>query len=162
MTASSRLAATVFTIACAAAGTLAAQGKQPEAGEAGEHALTAAQVPAAVKQAFRRAYPTATVRKYSSEVENGHTVYELETMDGTTRRDMIITASGTITEVETTVTPDQLPAPVRSAATARHGVIERAEVVVMGRDTTYEIKVHGRAGELKLRANGQAVPAARP
>ena len=44
----------------------------------------------------------------------------------------------------------------------RLGVLERAEVVVMGRDTTYEIKVRGRASELKLRANGQAVPAARP
>lgn len=162
MTASPRMAAAIFTIACVAAGPLGAQSKQPEAGEANEHTLTAAQVPAAVKQAFRRAYPNATVQKYSSEVENGQTVYELGTMDGTTRRDMIITASGTITEVETTVTSAQLPAPVRAAATRNNGQIERAEVVVMGRDTTYEIKVRGRAGELKLQANGQAVPAARP
>jgi len=35
-------------------------------------------------------------------------------------------------------------------------------VVVMGRDTTYEIHFRGRATELKLRANGQAVPAERP
>lgn len=173
MMTSSRIATALLTIACTAAGMLTAQGNPPgaqkrptapavrerqEADEANEHTLTAAQVPAAVKLAFRRAYPTATVQKYSSEVENGRTMYELETLDGTTRRDMLITADGTITEVETTVTPEQLPAPVRTAATAHNGQIERAEVVVMGRDTTYEIKLRGRSGELKLRANGQAVP----
>lgn len=126
-----------------------------------ERTLTAAQVPAPVRAAVTREFPHATVSKWTSEVENGKTMYEAETVDGTMHRDMVIGANGRISEVETVVTVAQLPAAVRTAATANNARVERAEMVVMGRDTTYEFKITGRAAELKLRANGTPVPAER-
>ncbi len=156
----------------AGAGSLAAQARAPDAqkrpaahpaqrdtSEESEHTVAAARVPAAVRDAVRHAYPNATVTKWSTEVENRRTVYEAETRDGATHRDMLVGADGGILEVETQVTLAQLPAAVRTAATANGQHVDRAEVVVAGRDTTYEMKIRGRQGELKLRANGQPVPA---
>ena len=129
-----------------------------EADEENEHTVPEAQVPAAVRDAFRRAYPHATASKWSTETENGHTVYEVESVDGATHRDLLISTTGTILETETQVTAAQLPGPVRTVAEAHGAHIERAELVVAGRDTTYEIKIQGHRGEMKLRSNGQHVP----
>ncbi len=161
-----------FAVTCAlftvlSAGPLAAQGttgsqkhpataQYPE-GDA-EHTIPAAQVPAAVREAFTRAYPHATVLKYSTERENGKTIYEVESRDGATRRDLDIGPDGTILETETQVTAAQLPAPVRTAAEANGAHIQVAELVVAGHDTTYEIKIQGRRGELKLRPDGRPAP----
>lgn len=140
----------VMTIALA--GSLAAQ----------ETTLTAAQVPAAVRDGFRRAYPNATARKYSSERENGRTVYEIESVEGTTHRDLLLSADGTILETETLLTLAQLPAPVRAAAEAGGRHIQRAELTVAGQDTTYEIVIQGRRGELKFLGDGRPAPATVP
>ena len=120
-----------------------------------ERTVSAAQVPAAVRDAVTRAYPSAHVTKWTTEVEHGSRSYEAETVDGTTHRDMVINADGRITEVETQLAVEQLPAPVRTAATANHAQVDRAEIVVAGRDTTYEIKIRGRRGELRLRPDGR-------
>lgn len=132
------------------------------AAQAQERTVTAAQVPAAVRDAFRRAYPNATARKYASERENGRTVYEIESLEGTTHRDLLISADGTILETETLLTAAELPAPVRTAAEANGRRIQRAEITVAGRDTTYEIVLRGRSGELKFLGNGQPAPVATP
>ena len=120
-----------------------------------EHTIPAARVPAAVKSAFHRAYPNAVVRRYSTEVENGKTIYEVESSEGATKRDLDISPEGQILEVETQVTAAQLPAAVRTAAESGGAHIQTAELVVAGADTTYELKIRGRRGELKLRSNGQ-------
>src|SRR6185369_15583574 len=60
-----------------------------EAGEENEHTLTAAQVPAPVRAAITREWPNAQVSKWSSEVEDGKTMYEAETVDGATHRDVM-------------------------------------------------------------------------
>ena len=140
---------------------LAARDGRAQNGE-DEHKLAAAQVPQPVKDAVTRAWPNARVAGWSSERERGTTVYEAETLDGTTRRDVLISTGGSILETETTVTPAQLPAAVRTAATAGGRVIERAEQVVAGRDTTYEFKLRGQRAELKLLPNGQPVRARSP
>lgn len=171
MTALPRALAAAMLLAFTSAGALSAQERtQPpardaqkrETSEAAEHSLPAAQVPAAVREAFRRAYPSARVLKYASELENGRTTYEIESRDGATRRDLILAADGTILETETQVTPAQLPAAVRSAAEANGARINVAELVVVGRDTTYAITIRGRRGGLKLTKDGRPVPAARP
>ena len=182
MTTSTRIGAAAAFIALVAAGPLAAQQpagsqkhepaagshKQEPAGsqkreseEAEEHTLAESRVPAPAREAFHRAYPHATARKWTSEVENGRTIYEVESVDGTVRRDINIGADGTILETETQVAPAQLPAPVRSAAEANGAHIDLAEVVVVGRDTTYEMRIRGRQVELKLLPNGHPVPATR-
>ena len=173
MTATHRIATVALTVLLGAAGSLAAQAsagaqKRPattgqhkaEAAEEQEHTVPAARVPAPVREAFARAYPHARANKYSTEVENGRTVYEVESTEGATKRDLLIGIDGTILETETQVTAAQLPAAVRTAAQANGAHIQLAELVVAGRDTTYEMKIRGRRGELKLLPNGQPVPAA--
>lgn len=149
----------------AAAMPLAAQ-QQPatgsqkrEASEENEHTVPAQQVPAPVRDAFRRAYPNATVVKYSTEQENGRTIYEVESREGSVHRDLNIAADGTILETETQVTTAQLPAAVRTAGQANGGHIDLAEMTVVGRDTTYELRIHGRRGEMKLTKDGRPLPA---
>jgi uncharacterized membrane protein YkoI len=162
-----KAATLAVALALAASARLAAQErtadaqKRPAAAEA-EHVIPSAQVPAVVREAFRRAYPTAHAMKYSTERENGKTVYEVESRDGEVRRDLLVSAEGTILEVETQVTLDELPEAVRAAATANGAHVTLAERVVAGRDTTYEFKIQGRRGELKLRPDGRQVPAERP
>jgi len=153
-----RTAVAAAILAFASAAALRAQEQKREAAEEAEHTLRESQVPAVVRDAFRHAYPNARVTKYTSERENGRTVYEVESMDGTVHRDLLIGADGAILETETQVTPAQLPEAVRTAAQANGARIDRAEVVVAGRDTTYEMVIHGRRGELKLRADGRPVP----
>lgn len=127
-----------------------------------EHPLRAAQVPQVVRDAFHRAYPNSVPRGYSSEQENGRTVYEIESREGAMTRDALITADGTITEVEEGVPVAQLPAAVKTAldAQARGGRVTRSERVIHmpAQDTTYEFAVRGHRGELKFTKNGAPVP----
>jgi hypothetical protein len=127
-----------------------------------EHTVPASRVPAAVREAFRRAWPHATVLKYSTEVEHGKTIYEVESRDGTTRRDLDIGADGTILETETQVAAAALPAAVRTAAEANGAHIQLAEFVVAGADTSYEIKIRGRRGEVRLHKDGTPMPPEQP
>lgn len=130
--------------------------------EGSEHALRAAQVPAAVRDAFRRAYPHAAVRGYSTEQENGRTIYEVQSREGGVGRDLSFAADGTILEIEETVPVARLPEAVRAAITtqAAGAAITRSERNVAGHDTTYEFAIRGRRGEVKLRGDGTPVPAA--
>ncbi len=162
-----RLAVTCALVTLVSAGPLTAQGttgsqKRPAAAQHperdAEHTIPAAQVPAAVRESFARAYPHATVLKYSTEREKGKTIYEVESREGSTRRDLDIGTDGTILETETQLPAAQLPAPVRTAAEANGAHIQVAELVVAGHDTTYEIKIQGRRGELKLRPDGRPAP----
>jgi hypothetical protein len=162
-----RAATLAVALALAASARLAAQErhsdaqKHPEAAEQ-EHVIPSAQVPAVVREAFRRAYPTAHATKYSTEVENGKTLYEVASRDGDVIRTLEFAADGTMLEVETQIAVADLPPAVRTAAEANGAHIVRAERVVAGHDTTYEFKIQGRRGELKLRPDGRTVPPERP
>lgn len=162
-----RAATLAVALALAASARLAAQErtadaqKRPASADQ-EHTLRSSEVPAAVREAFRHAYPTAHATKYSSEVENGKTLYEVASRDGDVRRTLELAADGTILEVETQVAPADLPPAVRTAAEANGAHIVLAERVVAGHDTTYEFKIQGRRGELKLRPDGRPVPPERP
>jgi uncharacterized membrane protein YkoI len=155
--------AALFSLGATRAFAQADASKRPVAHEEAdnEHAIPAAQVPQAVRNAVQHAYPGATVSKWTTEVERGRTSYEAETVTGTSHVDIALDAAGTIMETETRIAPSALPAAVRAAATAGNAQIDRAEMSVSqaGRDTTYEMTIHGRRGELRLRPNGQ--PAAR-
>jgi hypothetical protein len=162
-----RAATLAVALALAAATQLAAQERAADAQKRPatadhENSLTASQVPVAVRAAFRHAYPHATVLKYSSEVENGKTIYEISSRDGTTLRDLDIGADGTIIETETQIPAAQLPAAVRTAAEAGGAHIQLAERVVAGNETTYELKIRGRRGELTFYPDGRPVPAPAP
>jgi hypothetical protein len=51
-------------------------------------------LPAAVIAAFQRTYPKATITGIATEMENGKTLYEVESKDGTINRDLRFTDTG--------------------------------------------------------------------
>lgn len=108
---------------------------------AGEKKLTRKQVPAAVLTAFEKAYPAATVKGYSKEVEKGKVYFEIESMDGKTGRDVLYNADGTVAEVEESMAAGDLPAAVRAAVVKEYpkGTISKAEKTTRGNDVTYEV-----------------------
>jgi hypothetical protein len=82
---------------------------------AGDEKITKKDVPPAVLKAFEQAYPKAKVKAFAKEKENGTTYYELETIDGKTKRDLLYTEDGKAAEIEESVTMKDLPEAVAKA-----------------------------------------------
>src|SRR6267378_1635562 len=80
-----------------------------------EKKITAKQVPAAVIAAFKTSYPHATIRGYAQEKENGKVFYEIESVEGTTHRDVLYNADGTVAEIEESIAATELPADAQQA-----------------------------------------------
>jgi hypothetical protein len=140
----------VISIVVFAGVTLAAQAptKQPAVKQAPAKAAPASQLPAAVAEAFKKAYPNATIKNASSERENGKIQWEVESIDGTAHRDVIYLPDGTLVEEELIVDAASVPAPVIAALNARY---PRATVSVYEKLTTpsaavsYELHIKGAA-----------------
>jgi hypothetical protein len=100
-------------------------------------------LPAPVLTAFQKAYPKATIKGASTEVENGKTYYEIESLDGTVKRDLLYLADGTITEIEESIALSDLPAPVKAALDKKYpkAKISKSEKVTKGAVVAYEVVV---------------------
>lgn len=116
-------------------------------------------LPQAVANAFHQAYPSATVLSWSRERDKGKTVYEVESRDGTTRRDLLYSPTGETLEIEETLPAASLPAPVQAALKSGfpNATVARAEQVTRGSVVTYElaIKVGGKSRSLAFDPNGK-------
>lgn len=106
-----------------------------------EKKITAKQVPAAVIAAFKTAYPNATIRGYAQEKENGKLFYEIESVEGTTHRDVLYNADGTVAEIEESIAATDLPAAAQEAFRQKYpkAVISLAEKTTAGDKVTYEV-----------------------
>ena len=118
-------------------------------------------LPVAIASAFHQSYPSATILAFSREQEKGKTIWEVESKDGVTRRDLLYSPTGETLEIEETVPPAELPAPVQSAwkAAAPGGTVTRAERVTRGSAVSYELsmKVGGKARSLSFDPSGKRV-----
>jgi hypothetical protein len=87
--------------------------------------------PAAVVDAFKKAYPTAQLKNVTSEKEDGKVEYELETVDGTIARNVIYTADGKLVETEDGITATQIPKVVVDAVSKKYpkGTLSKIEKV---------------------------------
>ena len=117
--------------------------------------------PKAIADSFHQAYPHATILNVSKEREKGRTIYEVESRDGATHRDLLYSIDGRVIEAEETIPVAELPPAVRSAlATAAPGAtILRTERVTREGSTRYEIgiRVGGKSRELVFDPTGMAV-----
>ena len=106
-----------------------------------EKQVTAKDVPAAVINAFKAAYPHATIRGYAREKENGKVFYEIESREGTTTRDVLYNPDGTVAEVEESVATGDLPADAQEAIRKQYpkAVITKAEKTTAGDKVSYEV-----------------------
>lgn len=112
----------VFSSLIIVGATLSAQtpAKQAPAKTAAAKSGPESKLPPAVAAAFRKAYPTATIKSASAEREDGKIQWEVESMDGATHRDVIYLPDGTLVVEETTIDAAAVPPPVIAALKARY------------------------------------------
>jgi hypothetical protein len=106
-----------------------------------EKKITAKEVPAVVIENFQRAYPKAVIRGYASEMEDGNQYYEIESREGTTRRDVLYHPDGTVAEIEESIDANSLPPAALQAIKQKYprAVITLAEKTTVGDKVTYEV-----------------------
>ena len=99
-------------------------------------------LPTVVVAAFRRAYPKATILHVAREVQEGKVVYEIESRDGPTRRDLLYTPDGQVIEIEEMIAADSVPANVRAAVErdVTGATVLGAERVMRGESVLYEVQ----------------------
>ena len=107
----------------------------------------ATKLPAAVVAAFKKAYPTASIKNVSSEKENGTLQYEVESTDGTIRRDIIYRPDGTLVVEEMVIEPSAVPAAVMTALRARYpkATVTLYEKLTKPAGVSYEMQLKGAA-----------------
>jgi uncharacterized membrane protein YkoI len=122
-----------------------------------EKTLKKADVPAAVIAAFEKAYPKATVKDYSMEQSHGKTFYEIESVDGSVKRDLEYSAQGDLLEVEEELKPSDLPQEVSLAVAKKYagGTIESAEKKIKDGTTVYEVKMIQDKAKIEVLVNPQ-------
>jgi hypothetical protein len=119
-----------------------------------EQAIKCDKVPAAVTNAFRTAYPKATIRDCSKEVEKGKVAYEISSLEDKTRRDILYHEDGTVIVVEEAIPAGDLPDPVKLVISKKYpkGDITLAERLTHepGSSISYEIRLKHRGKTLEL------------
>jgi hypothetical protein len=134
------LGLTGFTLSAAAQTSTAANTKP---------APSKVSLPAAIEAAFKKSYPTATIKHVSKEAgegaEKGKTVYEVESMDNGMARDLIYRADGTVVEYEETVSEASVPAAVVAAIKLKYpkATVGRCEKLFKDGTTNYEVALKG-------------------
>ncbi len=126
-----------------------------------EQKISRAQVPPPVLAAFAKSYPQAKVVGYSREVENGKTLYEIESKEGAMTRDATYLADGTLHLVEESMPASELPQPVTEALHKNYpkAQIKLAEKLTEGGKISYELhlKQDGKELEVKFDPDGKIV-----
>lgn len=108
-----------------------------------EKKISRKDLPRPVLDAFEKAYPKATIKGLSMEKENGKTYYEVESVEGTTTRDLLYLPDGTIVEIEEGIAMADLPTPVKEAIVAKYpkGRVDKAERTTRGPAVSYEMRI---------------------
>ena len=104
-------------------------------------------LPSAIERAFARAYPGATIDRWVAEKREGQPVFEVESHEGTQKRDLIYTPKGQLLEFEEAVAVGALPTVVRQAVQKAypHAALVNAERVVRSTISEYEVILRGTA-----------------
>ncbi|MEK7729048.1 MAG: PepSY-like domain-containing protein [candidate division KSB1 bacterium] len=109
-------------------------------------------VPPAVLQAFKAAYPNAEVRGYSEESEGKEKLYEISFTNEGKQIDIAYASDGKLLEVEETIAQADLPEAVRTELQRAfpQAEIQRVESILKGESRAYEVKLSAQEqGETK-------------
>lgn len=125
-----------------------------------EHTVQRADLPPAVARTVATVSQGATVRGFSREVENGHTLYEVELRVNGHGKDVTMDSTGAVIEVEEEVALASLPAAVQAGirAGAGAGTIRNVESVTKnGQLVAYEAHVvtGQKRSEVKVGPDGK-------
>lgn len=123
--------------------------------------FTKKDVPAAVVASFEKTYPKAKINAVSKEEEKGTTYYEIESVDGKTKRDLLYTADGKVYEIEESLDAAALPAEIKNTLTKEYpkAKIVKAEKVTHESTVGYELhlKVGKETKEIVFDSSGNIV-----
>ncbi len=108
--------------------------------------------PEAVLVAFHKAYPSAKISDVSAERKDSVTYYEIESMDGAQRRDLLYLADGTVFEMEEAIAVDSLPDVVTRALKIEYpsGRLQKAERITRGKVIEYEVTMENDESNLEF------------
>lgn len=127
----------------------------------GKPKFTAKDLPAAVTAAFEKAYPKAKILDASTETEKGLTYYEIESLDGSQRRDLLYMQDGKVFETEETVVPFDLPETVKLAVSRNlsQSRILTAEKTVRQSAVQYDltVQIHGKKYNMSIDGAGKVL-----
>jgi hypothetical protein len=125
-----------------------------------EKKIARSSLPAAVEKTVQEQSKGATIKGFSTEVENGKRVYEAEmVVDGHTK-DVEIAADGTLNEIEEEISFDSLPANVKAGLTTKAAGAKITKVETLtkkGKLVAYEAAtLRGtKKGEIQVGPDGQ-------
>src|SRR5260370_40496914 len=99
------------------------------AAQAQERKIKRSQLPPAVEKTIAEQSQGATIRGFSTEIEKGKRVYEVEMTVNGHGKDIIVDSKGNVIEVEEEVAMDSLSQAVKDALTkaAGNGTISKSE-----------------------------------
>jgi hypothetical protein len=125
-----------------------------------ERKIKRSDLPPAVEKTVAAESAGATIQGFSTEVEGGRRLYEVELKVEGRGKDILMDARGNVVEVEEEVALDSLPAAVREGLTkaAGRGTISRVESLTKrGKLVAYEavVKTGAKRREIQVGPNGE-------
>ena len=107
-------------------------------------AASSAQLPAAVKSAFEKAYPGATIASVAQERDNNRPVFRVDGVQSGKRRSVLYDANAAAIEVAEQVEEKDLPQPVAAAMHSHPRAIYVSGMkVTRGSSVEYRLTVRG-------------------
>ena len=127
-----------------------------------EKQLKWSDLPPAVQQTADKESKVATIRGYSSEVEDGKLEYEVATIANNRTRNVTIDPDGKVVEVEEEVALDAVPAAARGGLQQKAGdgrITKVVSVKEFGAPVVYEAKVltAGKKSEIEVGGDGKVI-----
>ena len=125
-----------------------------------EKKIKRSDLPPAVEKTVAAETTGATIKGFSTEKENGQTLYEAEMTVNGHSKDISMTADGSIVEIEEQVAFDSLPADVKAGLQAKAGkgkILKVESLTKKGKLVAYEAKVdtNGKKSEVQVGPDGK-------
>jgi Putative beta-lactamase-inhibitor-like, PepSY-like len=115
-------------------------------------------LPKEILTSFQKSYPRAEIKGASIEKEQDKTYYEIESIDGKQKRDLLYTKNGKVAEIEETLNANEMPDFVKNSITKKYpdGKINKVEKLTKGNKISFEAVVehNGKKSEVVLDAKG--------
>jgi uncharacterized membrane protein YkoI len=122
---------------------------------------TSSDMPPAVIESFNKAYPNAQAVGYDIEKEQGSKFYEIESKEGSIKRDILFNEDGTINEVEESMNVSDLSQDAVNTIENKYpgSKILKAEKITKNNETFYEVIVKSKKKtyEVQLKTDGTII-----
>src|SRR5260370_5013956 len=146
---------TILFVAIAASGLLLVGSSSAQ-----EKKIKRSDLPPAVEKTVAAQSAGATIKGFSTEKENGQTLYEAEMTVNGHSKDISMTADGSIVEIEEQVAMDSLSADVQAGLQAKAGkgkILKVESLTKKGKLVAYDAKVdtNGQKSEVQAGPDGK-------